>query len=262
MNILLTGHRGFIGSHLLKALEENGHNVSTYEWDDGNMPSIMEQDWVIHVGAISSTTEKDVEKVMRQNVDFTTQLYDACKTYGVNFQFSSSASVYGLVSTFKEDAPVDPRTPYAWSKYLCERHINRHMGGNVTQMFRYFNVYGPKGEEHKGDQASPFYKFTRQATSGVGKIQIFDNSNKFHRDFIHVNQIVDMHLRFLEIKESGTFNFGTGSTRTFMEIATEIAQKYPSIIEFVSMPEELKNSYQKYTCADMTKTNKTLNYER
>lgn len=261
MNILLTGHRGFIGSHLLKALEEKGHNVSTYEWDDGNMPSIIEQDWVIHVGAISSTTERDVEKVMRQNVDFTIQLYDACKTFGINFQFSSSASIYGLVSTFQEDTPVAPMTPYAWSKYLCERHINRSMGGNITQMFRYFNVYGPEGEEHKGNQASPYYKFTQQAKID-GKIKVFDGSNKFHRDFIHVNQIVDMHLRFLDIKESGTWNFGTGSTRTFLEIAAEIGQKYPSVIEFVSMPEELKNSYQKYTCADMTKTNKTLNYER
>lgn len=258
MNILLTGHRGFIGSHLLKALEEKEHNVSTYEWDDGNMPSIMEQDWVIHVGAISSTAERDVEKVMRQNVDFTTQLYDACKTFGVNFQFSSSASVYGSVSTFKEDAPVDPRTPYAWSKYLCERHINRHMGGNVTQMFRYFNVYGPEGEEHKGDQASPYYKFTKQAKYGE-KIKVFDGSGKFHRDFIHVSQIVDMHLRFLDIKESGTWNFGTGSTRTFLEVANEIGQKYPSVIEYVTMPKELEQSYQKYTCADMTKTNNTLN---
>ena len=258
MNVLLTGHRGFIGSQLLKALEEKGHYVSTYEWSDGAMPSVIDQDWVIHVGAISSTTEKDVEKIMRQNVDFTEQLYHACKTFGVNFQFSSSASVYGLVSTFKEDAPVDPKTPYAWSKYLGERYINRHMGGNTTQIFRYFNVYGPEGEEHKGNQASPFYKFTKQARGGVGKIQVFDGSNNYHRDFIHVSQIVDMHLRFLDVKESGTWNFGTGSTRTFLDVATEIGKKYPSQISFVSMPKELENSYQKYTCADMTKTNKTL----
>ena len=256
MNILLTGHKGFIGSHLLRALENKGHNVSTYEWDDGNMPSVLEQDWVIHVGAISSTTEKDVEKIMRQNVDFTIQLYEACRTYGINFQFSSSASIYGLVSTFQEHTPVAPCTPYAWSKYLCERHITRRMGGNTTQIFRYFNVYGPEGEEHKGDQASPYFKFTKQAKEG--KIKIFDDSHRYHRDFIHVSSIVDMHLRFLEVKESGIWNFGTGSTRTFMDIANEIGTKYPSIIEFVRMPDELKYSYQKFTCADMTKTNKTL----
>jgi len=259
LKILLTGHKGFIGSQLLVALEQANHEVTTYEWSNGVIPSVIDQDWVIHVGAISSTTEKDVEKVMRQNVDFTEQLYRVCKTFGVNFQFSSSASVYGLTSTFKEDAPVDPRTPYAWSKYLGERYINRHMGSNTTQIFRYFNVYGPEGEEHKGNQASPFYKFTKQAKGGIEKIQVFDGSNNYHRDFIHVSQIVDMHLRFLEVKESGTWNFGTGSTRTFLEVATEIAKKYPSQISFVSMPKELENSYQKYTCADMTKTNKTLN---
>ena len=129
MKILLTGYKGFIGSHLLKELERKGHKVSTYEWDE-ILPSIMEQDWVIHIGAISSTTFGNVEQIMKQNVDFTIQLYEACRKFGVNFQFASSASVYGLGLDFSEDAPVDPKTPYAWSKYLCERHINRNMGGN------------------------------------------------------------------------------------------------------------------------------------
>jgi ADP-L-glycero-D-manno-heptose 6-epimerase len=137
MKILLTGHRGFIGSHMLRALEAHGHHVSVYEWGE-TLPSILEQDWVIHMGAISSTTERDIEKVMAQNVDFTIQLYEACHTFGVNFQYASSASVYGLVSTFREDAELDPRTPYAWSKYLTERHIRTHPMGATTQVFRYF----------------------------------------------------------------------------------------------------------------------------
>ena len=110
MKILLTGHRGFIGSHMFRALEAQGHHVSTYDWGD-ILPSVMEQEWVIHMGAISSTTERDVEKVMAQNHDFTIQLYEACHTFGINFQYASSASVYGLVSTFREDAEPDPRTP-------------------------------------------------------------------------------------------------------------------------------------------------------
>ena len=160
MKILLTGHKGFIGSHLLSALENRGHEVSTYDWED-ILPSIIEQDWVIHVGAISSTTERDVEKIMRQNVDFTIQLYDACHTFGVNFQFASTASIYGLESDFKEDSPVDPRTPYAWSKYMFERYANKKNWGISVQGFRYFNVYG-RGEDHKGNQASPFNQFERQ----------------------------------------------------------------------------------------------------
>lgn len=257
MNVLLTGHKGFIGQHMLIALEKEGHNVSTFEWNDGNMPSVMEQDWVIHMGAISSTTERDVEKVMTQNYDFTIQLYNACKTFGVNFQFSSSASVYGLTSTFREDAPVDPRTPYAWSKYLCERYIERHPMGAKTQVFRYFNVYGPEGEAHKGDQASPHYKFTQQARA-MSRINVFDNSNLYFRDFIHVSEIVDYHLKFMKTESSGLFNLGTGKAKSFLQVADEIGKKYPSVISCIPMPDNLKDSYQKYTCADMTKTKKAL----
>lgn len=252
MKILLTGHKGFIGSHLLKALEQKGHEVSVYEWGE-ILPSIMEQDWVIHVGAISSTTEKDVEKIMQQNVDFTIQLYDACKTFGVNFQFASSASVYGLNKQFKEDSPVDPKTPYAWSKYLCERHIQRHPKGSITQIFRYFNVYGPEGEEHKGNQASPYMQFEKQAKE-KNEIILFEGSESYRRDFIHISKVVDYHLRFLETNESGIFNVGTGTTKSFLEVASQ----YNVRIKEVPMPENLKTSYQAYTCADMSKTSKSL----
>lgn len=253
MKILLTGHKGFIGSHLLKALENSGHFVEGYEWGEGIMPSVMEQDWVIHTGAISSTTERNIEKIMQQNVDFTIQLYEACKTFGVNFQYASSASVYGLESEFRENSPVDPKTPYAWSKYLTERHIQRHPMGPVTQVFRYFNVYGPEGEEHKGSQASPYMQFTKQAKE-TGVIKVFENSDTYQRDFIHISQVVDYHLRFLNSNKSGIFNIGTGTTKSFLEVAQEIANTYGARIEYIPMPEILKDSYQKYTCADMSKT--------
>ena len=64
MNIILTGYKGFIGGHMLTALESAGHSVSTYEWAESTLPSVMEQDWVIHIGAISSTTDRDIDKVM------------------------------------------------------------------------------------------------------------------------------------------------------------------------------------------------------
>jgi ADP-L-glycero-D-manno-heptose 6-epimerase len=252
MKILLTGHRGFIGSHMFRALEAQGHHVSTYDWGD-ILPSIMEQEWVIHMGAISSTTERDVEKVMAQNHDFTIQLYEACHTFGINFQYASSASVYGLVSTFREDAEPDPRTPYAWSKYLTERHIQRHPMGARAQIFRYFNVYGPEGEEHKGSQASPYAQFKRQAET-TGRIQVFEGSEGFLRDFVPVSKIVDTHLKFLKVKESGIWNVGTGEPRSFMAVA----QEFNVPVTTIPMPDILRDSYQKYTCADMTRYNTTL----
>jgi ADP-L-glycero-D-manno-heptose 6-epimerase len=253
MNILLTGHKGFIGSHLLKALEKEGHFVDVFEWGQ-ILPSIMEQDWVIHVGAISSTTEKDIEKVLSQNLDFSIQLYNSCKTYGVNFQYASSASVYGMNQEFTEESPVDPRTPYAWSKYLFERHVRRHPSGSIVQGFRYFNVYG-SGEEHKGSQASPWTQFAKQYKE-TGKIKLFEGSETMLRDFVPVERVVKTHLDFLKVKESGVWNVGTGTTKSFLDIAKSVAHE--SSFEFVPMPENLKSSYQYYTCADMSKTVKTL----
>ena len=252
MKILLTGYKGFIGSHMFRALEAHGHHVSVYDWGE-ILPSVMEQDWVIHMGAISSTTERNIEKVMQQNVDFTQQLYQACHTFGVNFQYASSASVYGLVSTFREDAELDPRTPYAWSKYLTERYIQRHPMGPRAQIFRYFNVYGPEGEEHKGSQASPYAQFKRQAKE-TGRIQVFEGSDRFLRDFVPVSKIVDTHLKFLDVKESGIWNVGTGQPRSFMAVAEEFGVP----VTTVPMPDILKDSYQKYTCADMTRYNTTV----
>jgi ADP-L-glycero-D-manno-heptose 6-epimerase len=213
----------------------------------------MEQDWVIHTGAISSTTERDLDKIMRQNVDFTRQLFDACKTYGVNMQYSSSASLYGMGTDFSETAPLDPRTPYAWSKYLCEYYHRQHQGGNTVQGFRYFNVYGPEGEEHKGKQASPYAQFKRQAEE-TGQISVFEGSDQFLRDFVHVSRVVEAHVKFLNVKDSGIWNVGTGQPRSFMSVAEEFGVP----ITTVPMPAILKDSYQRYTCADMTRYNNTV----
>ena len=252
MKILLTGHNGFIGSYMLKALKE--HDVTTFEWSDGIRPSVMEFEWVIHMGGISSTTERDIDKILRQNTEFSIDLYEECKTFGVNMQYSSSASVYGLGTDFSETAPVDPRNPYAWSKYLFERYVEKHPTGSIVQGFRYFNVYASNGvgEEHKDKQASPFFQFYEQ--SKTGEIRVFENSADHKRDFVPVEEVIDTHLQFLNVKESGIFNIGSGNPISFLDVANTFNVK---VVE-IPMPEILKASYQKYTCADMTKTRKTL----
>lgn len=247
MKILVTGHRGFIGSHLLAELSKQ-HEISTFEWGEP-LPEVEGLDWVVHAGAISSTTYRDVEQLMRQNVDFTLWLYNQCREHGVNMQWSSSASVYGLNTDFRETAPVDPRTPYAWSKYLVERHIACHPAGHIlVQTFRYFNVYGP-GEEHKGSQASPFTQFRRQAHEH-GRVTVFENSHAYQRDFVPVEDVVRYHERFFNVSESGVFNVGTGTTLSFRQVANSFGVP----VTEVPMPENLKHSYQTWTCADMTET--------
>ena len=254
MKILLTGHRGFIGSHMLKALKD--HTVTTFEWGE-DYPNISNHDWVIHMGANSSTTETNIEKIMLQNYDFSVWLFNECIKNNVNLQYSSSASIYGLGKEFNENSPVDPRTPYAWTKYLFERYVKNMPKNIIVQGFRYFNVYG-SGQEHKVGNASPHHTFKTQALNN-GIITLFRCEQEPARDFVPVEYVIDVHLKFLSITKSDIWNIGTGVARTFKSIAVEIADKYNAKVVYVPMPEILKHSYQIYTCADTTKLESTLN---
>jgi ADP-L-glycero-D-manno-heptose 6-epimerase len=252
MKILITGNRGFIGQNMTLALAE--HEITTYEWKD-SAPIVRDLDWVIHLGAISSTTEQHVEKVLLQNYDFSKWLLNECNTYKVNFQYASSASIYGLHQVFTEDSLVNPLSPYAWSKYLFERYVQENQWTNiVVQGFRYFNVYGPY-EDHKGTQASPHHQFDKQARE-TGTITLFEGSDTFFRDFVPVTTLIDVHKAFFNVNESGIFNIGTGKVKSFKDIADVIAKKYNATIKYIPMPENIKYQYQTYTKANLTKLNK------
>lgn len=253
MKILVTGHHGFIGSNMYKKLSELGHEVTGFNWGE-HFPG-YDFDTVIHLGGISSTTERDVNKVMHQNYDFSVWLIETCNRFGIHFQYASSASVYGLNNEFKETSPVDPRTPYAWSKYMFERYAQSKTWGIPVQGFRYFNVYGT-GEEHKGDQASPYQKFKKQVEKN-NTIQLFEGSDKQYRDFVPVERVLDTHIKFLYIKESGIWNVGTGKVKSFYDVAKEVSNESTQI-NYIKMPENLKDSYQYYTCSDNTKIEKTF----
>jgi len=251
MKILLTGYKGFIGTNMFQTLKQK-HEVVGFDWGD-DFPDVSGFDWVIHLGAISATTEKDVEKVMRHNYDFSVALYEDCVFNDVNMQYASSAQLYGLGTNFSEDAPVDPRSPYAWSKYLFERYVRMNQSPEIiVQGFRYFNVYGPN-ESHKGDQASPFTKFRKQKEE-LGYITVFEPAGKYKRDFVHVDEVIDCQMKFLNVKESGVWNIGTGKTMSFLEVAQSVGGE----IREIPIPEHIRPFYQEYTCADMTKTKETL----
>ena len=160
MKILVTGDKGFIARHLIDKLKTE-HEVHGYDYHENHYPSVDGYDWVIHLGAISSTTERDVDKIMLQNFEFSKWIFKECNTRGVNLQYASSASVYGPYEKFGEDDPKQPQSPYAWSKYLFDRWIWQQKQDICVHGMRYFNVYGPN--EHKGNQASPITKFTKQA---------------------------------------------------------------------------------------------------
>ena len=263
MKICVTGSAGFIGQNLVKHLIDQKHEVECFEYKPNTFPDPSLYDWVIHLGAISSTTERNVDLIMDQNYEYSLKLLQMCDNMGTNFQYASSASVYGNTNSFVESGPVYPQSPYAWSKYLFDRFIQQAMGEFkiLVQGFRYFNVYGAH-EEHKGDQASPVTKFTKQAKES-GIIKLFENSDQYKRDFVCVDDVCNVHCQMLQQDVSGIFNVGTGVPVSFQQVAESVAKKYKAKIETIPMPTALKGQYQSYTCADLTQLNKnvTINFK-
>lgn len=259
MRILVTGHKGFIGSHLANYFVHKGHEVEGYDWVENVVPTVEDYDWVVHTGAISDTTERDVDKVWKHNYEFTMRLLQICEHFGTNIQLASTAAVYGPNKAFNELDPVYPQTPYAWSKYLVDKFLldnQMDQFSMLVQSFRYFNVYGP-GEGHKGDQMSLVSKFQRQASQD-GVIKLFKNSDQYKRDCVCVYDVVRIHEQMMEQDVSGVFNLGTGKAVDVESIAKTVAEKYNATIEYIDMPDKLKGQYQEYTCADNAKLHNTI----
>tara|TARA_S200002703_G_scaffold91620_1_gene79124 strand:+ start:11643 stop:12425 length:783 start_codon:yes stop_codon:yes gene_type:complete len=242
--ILVTGCAGFIGRTFCSKLDsENLYRVDI----DGAFAFLEKyKDWdkvelILHQGAISSTVETDINKIHKYNVDFTIQLFEKAIKYQIPVKYASSASVYG-----GKVCEINPLNYYAISKlqvdYWAQDHIEDF---SLIQGFRYFNVYGD-GEENKGDQASPVSKFTKQIKE-TGKLKLFEGSDKFLRDFICVDDLVDIVLN--NDKGSGIYDLGTSKPVSFQHIAECITKKYNGEIEYVPFPDHLKGKYQSYTCA-------------
>ncbi len=249
--ILITGAGGFIGGTLAAYLEHRGYTVTRFDINlgDSGMPDLMNQDAVIHLGANSSTTETDLQKILDQNFEFSAMLYEMCEMLEIKFQYASSASVYGTSRSFKESDFCKPLSPYAFSKYMFDCWL---MNQNYSyQGFRYFNVYG-LGEDKKGDQASPVFKFIKQALSS-GEIKIFENSEKYKRDFICVEDVCEVHYRMLNNPASGIFNVGTANPISFRDVADIVKANSHCEITEIPMPKELKGQYQKFTKSDNSK---------
>lgn len=256
MKVLITGHKGFIGQNFCSYAYNQGWQVTTFDIKDNEKLRPKDLDltgckWVIHLGALSSTTETNIQRVMDLNLIWSVELFEECVRQNINFQWASSAAVYGKRDEHKGPMHVghtcQPANLYAQSKHLLEQYILSRKVNIITQGFRYFNVYGPH-EDHKGSQASPYFQFAKQAkTNGV--IKVFEGSEYFLRDFIHVDDLILKQTEKLESEFSGIYNIGTGRPRSFMEVARDIATLYNAKIEKIPIPENLKEHYQQYTCA-------------
>ena len=227
---------------------------------------------VLHQGACSDTMETDGRYMMENNYRYSKLLLDWCQESEVPLLYASSASVYGAGPQFREERGCErPLNVYGYSKFLFDQLVRRTLPGKTAQIagFRYFNVYCPN-EAHKGRMASVAFHAYQQLLSS-GKVKLFVGSGGYangeqRRDFVHVDDVVDVNLWFLDRRDvSGIFNCGTGRAQTFNELAAaainsvqgtrhsvkELADK--GLIEYIAFPQGLKESYQSFTEADLSR---------
>lgn len=282
MSIVVTGGMGFVGSNIVKKLNslnykdiyiidspKNGSekNLSGCTYKDiidkdkcleaiqnGRFCDIGKIDTVFHQGAITDTTFQDEKEMYFVNYDLSVGIFKYCMTNGTRMIYASSAAVYGLGKNgFEVDVDSEePLNVYAKSKLSFDNYFRRnydYSSGVQIVGLRYFNVYGP-GEDHKMGMASPVSQFTRQAINSK-EIKIFEGSENYHRDFVHVDDIAKINMHFMRKTDAfGIYNCGTGKTNSFLDVAKIVSDASGSPIIEVPFPENLKDKYQAFTQAD------------
>lgn len=248
--ILVTGHKGFIGRNLLKHLISQGHDVFGFDAVDGDPIELANKvPWdkikmIYHLGAISNTTELDVLKVLRWNVESSVQIMEKAIRYAIPIHYASSGSVYGNSMADYGSYEYNPLNYYAISKLTVDMWVKENLSAFKAPVvgLRYFNVYG--NDEKKTDFCtSPIYRYSEKAKE-TGVIEVFSGSQHTYRDFVCVDDVVKITASELE---TGTYDLGCGTTISFLDVAEMVADKYNATIKFVPFPEVVKGKYQKYT---------------
>lgn len=258
--VIITGSEGFIGSNFKKYLRKQNKIV---EVTIDNCDYFIEQfdKWedvtlIIHQGAISSTTEKNVNKLHKFNVMFTLSLFQKAIKHQIDIKYASSASVYGN----NTDYNYNPLNYYAISKLQIDLFVKDNIDlFSKIQGFRYYNVYG-NGEEEKINlnQSSPVSKFKHDILKN-GYLNLFEGSDQFYRDFVNVDDVINVVLN--NKKNSGIYDLGTSTPISFKEVAELVANKFNGSIIEIPFPDHLKGKYQSYTCAKNEWDNEEIEFK-
>jgi ADP-L-glycero-D-manno-heptose 6-epimerase len=290
--IIVTGGAGFIGSALIAALNKRGIDdilvvdrlASDQRWknlvnlrfadymDKDEFLEMVAEDVlpfsteaVFHLGACSSTTETDASFLMENNFEYTRQLAQWTTEENIRFIYASSAATYGdgengFTDNEEKLETLKPLNPYGYSKQLFDLWAKRNgLLGKIVGL-KYFNVFGPN-EYHKADMRSFVLKAFEQINT-TGKVRLFKSHKPDYkdgeqkRDFLYVKDAVDMTLFFFDNPDtSGIYNLGAGVARSWNDLAKAVFAamgKKPNI-EYIDMPDSVRNQYQYFTEADITK---------
>jgi ADP-L-glycero-D-manno-heptose 6-epimerase len=292
--IVVTGGTGFIGSAVVWALNERGFddilvtdflgkgsdkfkNLVGLRFDDyleadcfinqleERSSAFADVSVIFHLGACSSTTERNNRYLIENNYEYTKRLAHWAVERGVRFLYASSAATYGdgkqgMLDEEGSLSDLRPLNMYGYSKHLFDLYAQRHgLLKNIVGL-KYFNVFGPN-ENHKGDMRSLVNKAFYQIKE-TGRVELFKSYNSHYRDgeqrrdFLYIKDAVAMTLYLAEEEAlSGLFNVGSGKANTWIDLVTPIfhAMNKGVNIEFIGMPEQLREKYQYYTRADITK---------
>jgi ADP-L-glycero-D-manno-heptose 6-epimerase len=296
-SILVTGGAGLIGSALIHALNRRGQedilvtdvlgrddkwkNLSPLRFEDylqadqfldlleENPDALASIHTIYHLGACSATTETDVGYLMENNYGYSKRLAQWAMQCGIRFIYASSAATYGDGSLGMNDdinhlETLRPLNAYGYSKHLLDLHARRNGWLDRIVGIKYFNVFGPN-EGHKGEMRSLVSKAYEQIVEN-GKVRLFRSHRQDYRDgeqvrdFVYVKDAVAMTIHLAETPSAhGLFNIGTGTPRTWIDLATALfsALDRKPEIEFIDMPERIRNQYQYYTCADISRLRAT-----
>lgn len=289
--IVITGAAGFIGSCLVRKLNEEGHInlllVDDFSRDDrasnlvglqyiakfhrDDFPDVLARmhadiKFIFHIGARTDTTEQDTAIFDQLNLNYTKTLWNMCAQFGIPLLYASSAATYGMGEHgYNDDHDIvkdlRPLNPYGRSKNDFDIWaLQQKTAPPNWYGLKFFNVYGPN-EYHKGRMASVIFHTLNQIKAS-GQMKLFrshragigDGEQK--RDFIYVKDVVEVcYFLYKQHPASGLYNVGTGQARTFLDLATLTfkAMGLSPNITFIDTPEDIRDTYQYFTEANMEK---------